>query len=404
MNAFRELLEAGVTPEELAASSGIPVNRLAEYAQMNDQVEAAGRQAPQQQMPQPRYDIPELAPNTMRVESGPNAGKVIDMNFRGSAQPQPEQRLGEAVEVVGKGMGRYAPDRRSVVFEDGSRHDLFPRETAAREKAMLDRAKFMQGMRKGEADIAQAQEQVATSQGARAEKERERQFLSSGDMQPQAMLARKYGTPEKGMQWTQDGRAVPIPGGSVEQAAKDTLSTGTDAINQIDAMIGKRDANGALVTGEKAHPGFETAVGLSGFQGGFGLAGLIPGTDTSSFKARLDQLKGGAFLQAYNSLKGGGAITEVEGKKATDAITRMNTSQSEAEFVKAAQEYRDVISRGVERAKAMGGGGAQPGPQSTAPAASIPTGAIDKLRANPALSAAFDAKYGQGAAARAMGR
>ncbi len=61
-------------------------------------------------------------------------------------------------------------------------------------------------------------------------------------------------------------------------------------------------------------------------------------------------------MQAFQSLKGGGQITEIEGKKATQAITRMETAQSEAEFMRAAREFQDVIRDGVDKARAQAGG------------------------------------------------
>lgn len=99
-------------------------------------------------------------------------------------------------------------------------------------------------------------------------------------------------------------------------------------------------------------PGFKQAVG------GSRLIGLqkVPGTEAKDFDIRLDQLKGKQFLQAFESLKGGGAITEVEGKKATDAIARMDAAGSEKEFIRAAREFQDVIRQGAERAKQKGGG------------------------------------------------
>jgi hypothetical protein len=69
-------------------------------------------------------------------------------------------------------------------------------------------------------------------------------------------------------------------------------------------------------------------------------------------------------LQAFTTLKGGGSITEKEGEKATAAINRMSTAQSEKEFNIAAREYQDVLRTGIERAKvkaatlSKGGGGA----------------------------------------------
>lgn len=100
------------------------------------------------------------------------------------------------------------------------------------------------------------------------------------------------------------------------------------------------------------HPGFKTSVGA----GLGGVARHIPGSQAAGFHALLDQVKGGAFLEAFNSLKGGGQITEVEGKKATDAITRMQTATKEVDFIKAAREYQDIIRKGVERAQIKAGG------------------------------------------------
>jgi hypothetical protein len=127
------------------------------------------------------------------------------------------------------------------------------------------------------------------------------------------------------------------------------LDTASQTLAEVDALIGKRDANGALLKGQKPHPGFTNAVG----------AGLplrfIPGTSESDFQTRFDQIKGGAFLQAFETLKGGGSITNVEGEKGTAALNRMNLAQSEAEFVQAAREFQGIIRTGMERAKKLAG-------------------------------------------------
>lgn len=129
------------------------------------------------------------------------------------------------------------------------------------------------------------------------------------------------------------------------------------ALRLVDELVGSPDGK------TKPHAGFKTAVGVSGIGGGFGAAGFVPGTDTSDFKRRFEELKGGQFLQAFESLKGGGAITEIEGKKATDAISRMNLSQSEGEFVTAARDFQSTVKGIMGRLKqkaGQGGGGANP--------------------------------------------
>lgn len=140
-----------------------------------------------------------------------------------------------------------------------------------------------------------------------------------------------------------------------------------EAKQLIEGMIGKRDEQGNLVAGSAPHSGFETAVGATLMPG----LRFIDGTDTADFMSRLGQVKGGAFLQAFEALKGGGAITEVEGAKATQALNRMDKSQSEKEFVKAAQEFITSVNRGLEGARrkagitqtqpAQQGAGIQPG-------------------------------------------
>lgn len=109
------------------------------------------------------------------------------------------------------------------------------------------------------------------------------------------------------------------------------------------------------------HPGLRGAVGSGFSMPGGGTVGsvpgqrFIPGTPQADFQARLDEIKGGAFMEAFNSLRGGGQITEKEGEKATAAITRMGLSQSEAEFVQSAREFQDVVRGGLRRAQQRSG-------------------------------------------------
>jgi hypothetical protein len=112
------------------------------------------------------------------------------------------------------------------------------------------------------------------------------------------------------------------------------------------------------------HPGLETSVGKSSMLG----VQRIPGTDARDFAIRLDQIKGKQFLEAFQSLKGSGAITETEGRKATEAIARMDASASEAEFRQAVRDFQDVVRAGLERTRARAGqdgGASAPGAGAT---------------------------------------
>ena len=149
--------------------------------------------------------------------------------------------------------------------------------------------------------------------------------------------------------------------GKQQAAAPAAIDTAKDALRKIDEMIGSRDGK------IKQHPGFKT-VGLNFF------GRHISGTPSSDFKIRHEEVTGQAFMQAFETLKGGGQITQVEGEKATAAITRLNLSQSEAEYKKAAREFQDVLRAGIRRAEQ------NLGKNSTGQAGSAPTGTYNGRR------------------------
>lgn len=106
-----------------------------------------------------------------------------------------------------------------------------------------------------------------------------------------------------------------------------------------------------------SHPGLSSAVGAKGPAMLFGaLDSPIAGTEAADFMALRDQLGGKQFLEAFESLKGGGQITQVEGEKATNAIARMQTAQSEKAFREAASEFRAVVEAAKNRAVQRAGG------------------------------------------------
>lgn len=101
------------------------------------------------------------------------------------------------------------------------------------------------------------------------------------------------------------------------------------------------------------HPGFNISVGAKSPAGKF--ASFFPGTDAASFDIAQKQMVGKQFLEAFESLKGGGQITQIEGEKATQAMSRMNTSNTQEEYKKAAKEFQDIIRSGINRAKQKAG-------------------------------------------------
>jgi len=100
-----------------------------------------------------------------------------------------------------------------------------------------------------------------------------------------------------------------------------------------------------------SHKGKSAMVGVKNpFMGSvpFTKEVTVAGTPAAGFMAKYNQLKGKQFLEAFETLKGGGAISEVEGKKATDAISAMDVATSEEEFDQAAKDLKDVIRTGLE--------------------------------------------------------
>lgn len=188
-----------------------------------------------------------------------------------------------------------------------------------------------------------------------------------------------YGTDEKGnvivMQLGKDGTAVqtklpdgvnPNLGIKSEEAARGTA-------------IGKASGDAAA-----AVPGTQETVRMVKDQ----IQGLINdpylpkmlgpvdsrlpnvSADAARVQGKIDQLQGGAFLQAYNILRGGGQITEVEGNKAQAAMLRMNTAQSVDDFKKALMDFQDAVDTGLAKLNATAGAS---GYGSTAPAQAAPT-------------------------------
>lgn len=132
-----------------------------------------------------------------------------------------------------------------------------------------------------------------------------------------------------------------------KEAGKQRAKGQVEAESSLPGYVAESEGTIKLVDDLLNHPGKKMAVGGSSINP----LNYVPGTDAKDFRVRLEQIQGKQFLQAFESLKGGGQITEVEGQKATAAISRMNTAQSEKEFDAAAREFQSVIKAGVERAK-----------------------------------------------------
>ncbi len=92
-------------------------------------------------------------------------------------------------------------------------------------------------------------------------------------------------------------------------------------------------------------------------------------TDAARVQDKINQIKGGAFLNGRQALKGGGAITDFESGKAEAAYARLNQAQSEEDFKAALDDFNFYVQQGLQKLQAQAGqqrlgGGPAGAPQS----------------------------------------
>jgi len=155
------------------------------------------------------------------------------------------------------------------------------------------------------------------------------------------------------------GAQVGTPISPEEAAESSTRAAVTEstAEEQADAVVELPQAalnlqtNIRNINSLRNHPGLSSAVGFRFPKD------PIMGTEAASFVALLDQVMGGAFKEAFESLKGGGQITEIEAEKAEQAITRLrDRDQTEESWLQALTDYENAIKEGFRKlAKAAEG-------------------------------------------------
>jgi hypothetical protein len=148
-----------------------------------------------------------------------------------------------------------------------------------------------------------------------------------------------------------DRRAAMMQADPVRQEQTRKLKTEADVLeeNRMKAMrktLETASYMDDLLEKTKTHPGRQYATGKSS------ILPKVPGTAPADFQVLLDQIGGQQFLQAFETLKGGGQITEVEGRKATEAMARMNPRQSEEAFLQGVNEFQSIVRSAKERATA----------------------------------------------------
>lgn len=146
------------------------------------------------------------------------------------------------------------------------------------------------------------------------------------------------------------GELKPTVEADVTKAQEDAkkASDSEAALPKLQQQVGE---SVALIDDLLADEGLDSAVGgILGMQGRQS-ATLPLSENQRRVQPKIDQIKGKAFLQAFQDLKGAGAITENEGTAATKAMARLEQSQDEKSFRAALTELKTTLATGLDRHK-----------------------------------------------------
>jgi len=98
------------------------------------------------------------------------------------------------------------------------------------------------------------------------------------------------------------------------------------------------------------HPGIKSIFGAGGV-----VPFSIPGSDQAGALALLKQVGGQTFLEARAALKGGGTITDYEGQKGVDAMSRLDRAQKVGDAKDALRDMRLALETGRKLARKNAG-------------------------------------------------
>jgi hypothetical protein len=136
---------------------------------------------------------------------------------------------------------------------------------------------------------------------------------------------------------------------NIAGAAAQAITGAAAAQAVVDAPAALKSAESMLasIDGIINDPELKNATGLFSF-----VPINVPGFN-ANVRARMDQLGGKAFLQAFESLKGGGVITDLEGQKATQAIARLETAVKKEQYVEALNDLKAVVEGGMAKLRGL---------------------------------------------------
>lgn len=123
--------------------------------------------------------------------------------------------------------------------------------------------------------------------------------------------------------------------------AEQSYAITQQALGKLDPKTG--DANVILGEGENFSKVF-------GFIPNQLIKAIVPGTPRAAFNNIINQLSGDAFLNVRQALKGAGQVTDFEGQKGEQAISRMKAaadSGNDADFRSALADFSSAMENGL---------------------------------------------------------
>lgn len=327
------------TAQSFPVNMGAPQQPLAQMQQQSQQQPMfpliPGMSPEQSYMIAQQIGVPEY----LKLATQQNAPTNEQKNLAFLA---PEQR--NAI-LAGQALGDASRDGMQMVMGPDGRIQAIPVQGYATAQAQLAGA---QARSQAEAQASQDLVTVNMPDGSTQQMPRAQAINLTSQQQPQSGVSQ--------------GGIGSTPSKEILEARADLPRLSAESeqiINSIDGILN--------------HPGLEGSVGFQ-----YGLS-AIPGTDESDFVARHEQLQGQVFLQGFQQLKGGGAITEIEGRKAEQAIARLSRAQSEREYRNSLLEIRGIVQTALERARRKAGVEVDGAPQPPAPPQSFENGDYSSL-------------------------
>jgi len=155
-----------------------------------------------------------------------------------------------------------------------------------------------------------------------------------------------------------DGTKIPIPQGDKGVFRKKIQEENANVIASAPKSFSNLERAYKNASELENHPGLKSGpfnlLGATGPLGG--ITTQVRGTDAYKVQARIDELLGGTFLQAYDALRGGGQITQIEGDKAQAAMSRLGKpGVGPEEYAAAIKEFKDAVRSGMEKLKRVKG-------------------------------------------------